>query len=46
MCHIRQRGTAVYLRGVRDPEKVRAWVAANFPAERKAEPIRRKKGKG
>lgn len=46
VCHIRQRGTAVYLRGVRDPEKVRAWVAANFPAERRAEPVRRKKGKG
>ncbi len=37
VCHIRQKGTAVYLRGVKDPEKVRAWVAENFPAERKAE---------
>lgn len=34
VCHIRQKGTAVYLRGVREPEKVRAWIAANFPKER------------
>ena len=35
VCHIRQKGTAIYLRGVREPEKVRAWVEANFPKERK-----------
>lgn len=34
-CHIRQKGTMVYLRGVREPDKVRAWIADNFPAERK-----------
>lgn len=45
VCHIRQKGTAVYLRGVKEPEKVRAWIAANFPAERRAEPVKRKKGK-
>ena len=45
VCHIRQKGTAVYLRGVREPEKVKAWIAANFPAERKAEEVRSKKGK-
>ena len=31
VCHIRQRGTALYFRGVPEPEKVRAWIAANFP---------------
>lgn len=31
VCHIRQKGTAVYLRGVPEPEKVRAWIATNFP---------------
>lgn len=40
VCHIRQKGTAVYLRGVREPEKVQAWVAANFPRERKAPPVK------
>lgn len=45
VCHIRQKGTAIYLRGVREPEKVRAWVTANFPKERKAEPVKAKKGK-
>ena len=39
--HIRQKGTAIYLRGVKEPEKIRAWVDANFPKERK--PVR---GKG
>lgn len=43
VCHIRQKGTAVYLRGVREPEKVKAWVAANFPAERRVEEVRGKK---
>lgn len=43
VCHIRQKGTVVYLRGVRDPEKVRAWVEANFPKERKAAPVKGKK---
>lgn len=32
-CHIRVKGTGIYLRGVRDPEKVKAWVAANFPVK-------------
>ncbi len=36
VCHIRQRGTAIYLRGVQQPEKVMAWIDANFPVERKA----------
>ena len=35
VCHIRQKGTAIYLRGVQQPEKVIAWVEANFPKERK-----------
>lgn len=35
VCHIRQKGTAIYLRGVKDMEKVQEWIAANFPAERK-----------
>lgn len=34
VCHIRQKGTAIYLRGVRDKEMVQQWIAANFPAER------------
>lgn len=45
VCHIRQKGTMVYLRGVRDPEKVRAWIEANFPQERKAVPVKGKKTK-
>lgn len=44
-CHIRQKGTMVYLRGVRDPETVKAWIAANFPKERKALPVKGKKRK-
>ncbi|MBR3764499.1 MAG: hypothetical protein IKK57_08120 [Clostridia bacterium] len=51
VCHIRQKGTAIYLRGVPQVEDVKAWLDANFPektavmlaaeaAERKA-----KKGK-
>lgn len=40
VCHIRQKGTVICLRGVREPEKVQAWVAANFPRERKAPPIK------
>lgn len=36
VCHIRQKGTAIYLRGVKDMETVQKWIAANFPAERKA----------
>lgn len=31
VCHIRQKGTAMYLRGVPEPEKVKAWITANFP---------------
>lgn len=53
VCHIRQKGTAIYLRGVPEVEKVKAWLDANFPektavmlaaeaAERKA----KQKGKG
>lgn len=45
VCHIRQKGTAVYLRGVREPEKVKAWIEANFPAERRVEEIRGKKAR-
>ena len=44
VCHIRQKGTVIYLRGVREPEMVRAWVEANFPKERKA-PVKGKKKK-
>lgn len=43
VCHIRQKGSVVYLRGVSEPEKVRAWVAANFPKERKVEAVKQKK---
>ena len=45
VCHIRQKGTMVYLRGVRDPETVKAWIAANFPKERKVAPVKGKKRK-
>lgn len=45
VCHIRQKGTVIYLRGVSEPERVKAWVAANFPRERKAVPVKGKKGK-
>ena len=31
VCHIRQKGTIIYLRGVKEPEKVQAWINANFP---------------
>ncbi len=44
-CHLRQKGTMIYLRGVRDPQTVRAWVDANFPRERKAVPVKGKKRK-
>ena len=43
VCHIRQKGTAVYLRGVRDMEKITAWVDANFPKERKNPPKPKKR---
>lgn len=43
VCHIRQKGTVIYLRGVNEPERVKAWVAANFPRERKAVPVKGKK---
>ena len=33
------------LAGVSEPEKVRAWVAANFPKERKVEAVKPKKKK-
>ncbi len=45
VCHIRQQGLMVHLRGVPQPEQVRAWVAANFPAERRAAPAKGKKRK-
>ena len=45
VCHIRQKGTAIYLRGVKEPDRVRAWIAANFPAERKPETAKSKKTK-
>lgn len=43
VCHIRQKGTTIYLRGVQDMEKITAWVDANFPKERKAPPKPRKR---
>jgi len=45
VCHIRQKGTPIYLRGVTESEKVRAWIDANFPKERKAAPAKGKKAK-
>ncbi len=45
VCHIRQKGTAIYLRGVKDMDKVKGWVAANFPAERRAAPVKGRKRK-
>ncbi len=45
VCHIRQKGTAIYLRGVKDMETVQMWIAANFPAERKSTPVKGKKNK-
>ena len=46
VCHIRQKGTVVYLRGVSDPERVKAWIAANFPASRELPQPKKKSGKG
>ncbi len=43
VCHIRQKGTTIYLRGVQDMEKITAWVDANFPRERKVSPKPRKR---
>lgn len=45
VCHMREKGTAIYLRGVREPEKVKAWIDANFPKERKVVPVKGKKKK-
>lgn len=45
VCHIRQKGLAMCLRGVREPETVKAWIDANFPRERKAAPLKGKKRK-
>lgn len=45
VCHIRQKGTVVYLRGVSDPERVKTWIAANFPASRELPPPKKKSGK-
>ena len=30
-CHIRQKGSAIYLRGVPEVEMVKQWLDANFP---------------
>ena len=45
VCHIRQKDTAVYLRGVKDMEKVQAWIDANFPKERRTAQVKSKKKK-
>ena len=45
VCHIRQKGLAMCLRGVREPETVKAWIDANFPRERKAAPVKGTKRK-
>ena len=44
VCHIRQKDTPNYFRGVPEPEKVQAWINDNFPA-RPAERPAGKKGK-
>lgn len=31
VCHIRQKGTAIFLRGVPEVDTVKMWIAANFP---------------
>lgn len=31
VAHLRVKGTSIYLRGVAEPERVRAWIDANFP---------------
>lgn len=31
VCHIRQKGTTIYLRGVPEVEAVKNWLDANFP---------------
>lgn len=31
VCHIRQKGTTIYLRGVPEVERVKAWLDASFP---------------
>ncbi len=31
VCHIRQKGTTIYLRGVPEVAAVKAWLDANFP---------------
>ena len=45
VCHIRQKGTTIYLRGVQEMDKVQAWVNGNFPQERKAAARKGKKKK-
>lgn len=52
VCHIRQKGTMVYLRGVPEVDQVKAWLDANFPektavmrAAEEAERKTKKKGK-
>lgn len=48
VCHIRVRGTAIYLRGVPQVEAVKAWLAANFPektAAMRSQEIAAAKGK-
>ena len=50
VCHIRQKGTAIYLRGVPQVEDVKAWLDANFPEKTAvmlaAEAAQRKAKKG
>lgn len=31
VCHVRQKGTMLYFRGVPEVAQVRDWIAANFP---------------
>ena len=53
VCHIRLKGTTIYLRGVPEVEAVKAWLDANFPektavmlAAEEAERKAKQKGKG
>lgn len=44
VCHIRQKGSPIYFRGVPEPEKVKAWIEASFPVK-SAAPVTKKKGR-